>query len=85
MSGSSFRFDEQLEVRILRLCSEDGTNRLTRDCVLSLTVAVKELALGKRPAVVAGNDKFFSAGANWKRFLPSTVQPRMSFRRWDRD
>jgi enoyl-CoA hydratase/carnithine racemase len=63
MSGSSFRFDEQLGVRILRLCSEDGTNRLTRDCVLSLTVAVKELALEKRPAVVAGSDKFFSAGA----------------------
>ena len=63
MSGSSFRFDEQLGVRILRLCSEDGTNRLTRDCVLSLTVAVKELALEKRPLVVAGNDKFFSAGA----------------------
>jgi enoyl-CoA hydratase/carnithine racemase len=63
MSGSGFRFDEQLGVRILRLCSEDGTNRLTRDCVLSLTEAVARLAREKRPLVIAGNDRFFSAGA----------------------
>ncbi len=49
---------------MLRLCSEDGTNRLTRDCVLALTEAVGELARQPRPLVITGNDKFFSAGAD---------------------
>src|SRR5437763_12851864 len=64
MSGSDFRIDEHQEIYILRLCSEDGTNRLTRSCVLKLTDAVGELARGKRPLVIAGNERFFSAGAD---------------------
>ena len=64
MSGSDFRIDEHQEIYILRLCSEDGTNRLTRSCVLKLTDTVGELARGKRPLVIAGNERFFSAGAD---------------------
>jgi len=64
MSGSDFRIDEHQEIYILRLCSEDGTNRLTRSSVLKLTDAVGELARGKRPLVIAGNERFFSAGAD---------------------
>src|ERR1039458_5351619 len=63
MSGSGFRVDEHQGVRVLRLQSDDGTNRLTRDRMLSLTDAVGELARENRPLVVAGNDRFFSAGA----------------------
>jgi enoyl-CoA hydratase len=64
MSGPGFRLDDHLGVSVLRLQSEDGTNRLTRDCVLSLTDAVGQLAREKKPLVVAGNDRFFSAGAD---------------------
>jgi enoyl-CoA hydratase/carnithine racemase len=49
---------------LLRLQSADGTNRLTRACVLELTEAVCELAQENRPLVIAGNGKFFSAGAD---------------------
>ncbi len=49
---------------MLRLCSEDGTNRLTRACVLALTEAVGELARQPKPLIITGNDKFFSAGAD---------------------
>ena len=63
MSGSGFRLDEHHGVRILRLCSDNGTNRLTRECALALTDAVLQLAREKSPIVIAGNDKFFSAGA----------------------
>jgi len=63
MSGPLFRLDESEGVRILRLWSDDGTNRLTRECVLSLTDAVGELGGEKRPIVISGNDRFFSAGA----------------------
>jgi enoyl-CoA hydratase/carnithine racemase len=63
MSGSGFRIDEHQGVRVLRLCSEVGTNRLTRDRILSLTRAVVELVGKAQPLVFAGNDRFFSAGA----------------------
>jgi enoyl-CoA hydratase/carnithine racemase len=50
---------------ILRLASDDGTNRLTRARVQALAAAVKELA-ARPPArlVIAGNARFFSAGAD---------------------
>jgi len=63
MSSSGFRLDEQVGVRVLRLRSDDGTNRLTRERVLSLTEAVAQLALAQQPLVIAGNERFFSAGA----------------------
>lgn len=64
MSGPGFRLDDHLGVSVLRLQSEDETNRLTRDCVLALTDAVGQLARENNPLVVAGNDRFFSAGAD---------------------
>jgi enoyl-CoA hydratase/carnithine racemase len=51
-------------VILLRLRSIDGTNRLTRGCVLSLIDALRKLARKRRPLIVTGNDKFFSAGAD---------------------
>ncbi len=48
---------------MLRLQSPDGTNRLSRACVLDLTAAVRELARESQPLIIAGNHKFFSAGA----------------------
>ena len=53
------------EIAILRLVSDDGTNRLTRARVVALTAALEELA--KRPPsrlVITGNVHFFSAGAD---------------------
>jgi enoyl-CoA hydratase/carnithine racemase len=51
-------------VDVLRLDSEDGTNRLTRLCVLALIDALHDLSVSKRPLVFTGNSKFFSAGAD---------------------
>jgi enoyl-CoA hydratase len=48
---------------LLRLQSADGTNRLTRDCVLSLKEEVRRLAREKRAVILAGSDRFFSVGA----------------------
>lgn len=63
MSATVFQLEERDNVRIVRLRSDDGTNRLTRECVLSLAGAVEHLAQEKRPIVFTGNDRFFSAGA----------------------
>lgn len=50
---------------VLRLVSDDGTNRLTRARVAALTAAIAELAQNP-PArlVITGNAHFFSAGAD---------------------
>jgi enoyl-CoA hydratase len=49
---------------LLRLESADGTNRLTRDCVLSLDDCIQKIRVPARPLVIAGNEKTFSAGAD---------------------
>jgi enoyl-CoA hydratase/carnithine racemase len=63
MSTTSVQIEESGKLHIVRLQSDDGTNRLTRYCVLSLTEAVNRLAREHRPIVFAGNDRLFSAGA----------------------
>jgi enoyl-CoA hydratase/carnithine racemase len=49
---------------VLQLSSDDATNRLTRACVIEITNALEKLAGHPRPLVIAGNPKFFSAGAD---------------------
>lgn len=69
MHPSSQEILYSLEARddavILRLVSDDGTNRLTRARVLALTAAIEGLAAHPPSRlVIAGNTKFFSAGAD---------------------
>ncbi|HLH06978.1 MAG TPA: enoyl-CoA hydratase/isomerase family protein [Terriglobales bacterium] len=59
-----FELEDRAVATLLRLISEDGTNRLTRACVLALTDQIIELAEQPRPLIITGNDHFFSAGAD---------------------
>jgi enoyl-CoA hydratase/carnithine racemase len=68
-------------VRILQLCSADGTNRLTCACVLELTAAIRELAREARPLIITGNDKFFSAGADLREISALTGPEALEFSR----
>jgi enoyl-CoA hydratase/carnithine racemase len=72
MSETSFHLDRQDGSWILRLHSADGTNQLTRACVISLTAAIAELAPQPHPLIIAGNAKFFSAGADLKEIAALT-------------
>lgn len=63
-SPPPFTIEQRPGATLLRLCSDDGTNRLTRVCVLALTEAVRDLAPAGKPLVITGNDRFFSAGAD---------------------
>ena len=63
MVSRFFSVHDNEQLFLLRLESTDGTNRLTRECVLSLTEAIGELAREERAIVFAGNARFFSAGA----------------------
>jgi enoyl-CoA hydratase/carnithine racemase len=59
-----FRIESDGPAYIFRLISPDGTNRLTRACVLALTAAVNDLKQQFRPLIIAGNRQFFSVGAD---------------------
>jgi len=64
VSSPFFKLDSAASARILRLISADGTNRLTRACVLALTAALGELRNHPTPLVITGNLHFFSVGAD---------------------
>jgi enoyl-CoA hydratase len=66
---TSFEIHEVERARLLRLISTDGTNRLTQGCVLALTHAVRQLSAQPMPLVIAGNAKFFSAGADLSEII----------------
>lgn len=63
MSASGFEIQNLQNARMVRLRSNDQTNRLTCDCVLTLLDTIRQLAREDRPLVITGNDRFFSAGA----------------------
>ncbi|MGB8733175.1 MAG: enoyl-CoA hydratase-related protein, partial [Candidatus Sulfotelmatobacter sp.] len=63
----------------MRLQFADGTNQLSRACVLSLTAAIRELAHQGRPLIITGNAKFFSAGADLKEIAALTGPAALEF------
>jgi enoyl-CoA hydratase len=64
MSRTTFHLERREAIHTIHLESEDGTNRLTRSFVLALTEIVKELSNSRRPLLITGNTRFFSAGAD---------------------
>ncbi|HUO16865.1 MAG TPA: enoyl-CoA hydratase/isomerase family protein [Verrucomicrobiae bacterium] len=69
MPRSTFQTDESAGIRIVRLCSDDGTNRLTADLVRSLSQAFDQWSSAKIPVILTGNEKFFSAGADLQEIV----------------
>ena len=76
-----FSFEQHDGVRVLRLRSDDGTNRLTQDCVLALTDGFRDLARRSEPLIVAGSRRFFSAGADLSEIAPLTASEAREFSR----
>ncbi len=66
VSALFFQIESDGPARVLRLTSLDGTNRLTRACMLALTDAMDgdELKKQPRPLIITGNRHFFSVGAD---------------------
>jgi enoyl-CoA hydratase/carnithine racemase len=64
MSERFIQLESRVGLSVLRLCSADGTNRLTSERVRALSDAIGDLARKPLPLVIAGNEKFFSAGAD---------------------
>jgi enoyl-CoA hydratase len=59
-----FQIEAVDEYHQLRLTSDDRTNRLTFAAVLALTEALRNLRANPKPLIIAGNKRFFSAGAD---------------------
>ncbi|HEX9121580.1 MAG TPA: enoyl-CoA hydratase/isomerase family protein [Terriglobales bacterium] len=79
MPAEHFQLEHRDACAVLRLISPDGTNRLTRACVLALTDAVRELARAPRPLIITGNHKFFSAGAELSEIVALTGPAAYAF------
>jgi enoyl-CoA hydratase len=79
LPSSHFSVEMTGGVALLRLRSEDGTNRLTRACVQALTEAVRELAQGCAGVVITGNSRFFSAGADLGEIAALTAPDAYQF------
>ncbi|MGA7402568.1 MAG: enoyl-CoA hydratase/isomerase family protein [Candidatus Sulfotelmatobacter sp.] len=74
-----FSLQSKENATVLRLQFADGTNQLSRACVLSLTAAIRELAHQGRPLIITGNAKFFSAGADLKEIAALTGPAALEF------
>ena len=63
---SHFLLERRSDATVIRLRSQDGTNRLTRACVMSLSESIQDLLSARRPQplIITGNQNFFSAGAD---------------------
>lgn len=69
---TSFEISPHNNSVVLRLFSEDGTNRLTYSCVVALARSFRELAHTSKPVIIAGNAKFFSVGADLEEIAALT-------------
>jgi enoyl-CoA hydratase len=77
--STTFEITPDASLRVLRLLSDDGTNRLTSSCVLALTEAMRELARSAEAVIIAGNSKFFSAGADLSEIAALTGSAAFEF------
>ncbi|MBI3475152.1 MAG: enoyl-CoA hydratase/isomerase family protein [Acidobacteria bacterium] len=64
MTSPFFQLDSREGVNVLWLVSDDGTNRLTRACVLAMTAVMNDLRDQPKPLIITGNPRFFSVGAD---------------------
>src|SRR5579859_2853285 len=56
--------EEHKHFFLIRLKSEDSTNRLTREMVCALSKVISKLVEDPKPLILTGNKNFFSAGAD---------------------
>jgi enoyl-CoA hydratase/carnithine racemase len=68
---------------VVRLNCAHGTNRLTGALVRALTSAVRDLAANERPLplILAGNEQFFSAGADLREIRALAPGDALEFSR----
>jgi enoyl-CoA hydratase/carnithine racemase len=81
LTAEFFRIEIQDGIRVMRLQSGGGMNRLSQACVLALTEAFRTLARELGPLIVTGNQRFFSVGADLKEIAALTAPEAYEFSR----
>lgn len=81
MSETSIQIQPYDAVTVLRLCSDDETNRLTYDCIVSLTDSLCRLTGIGSGLIITGNSNFFSSGAELKEIAALTAPAGYEFAR----
>jgi enoyl-CoA hydratase/carnithine racemase len=79
-----FILEHEAQYTLLRITSADTTNLLSRARVLALTETIGQLsreACGTRSLVLAGNERFFSAGADLQEINALTGAEAYGFAR----
>src|SRR5581483_4223827 len=76
-----FTLERQATHTVLRLESEDGTNRLTARVIRELRDFFAEPAPNPLPLIIAGNGRFFSAGADLNEIAALTGPAALEFAR----
>jgi enoyl-CoA hydratase len=85
MSGPCFNFELKDGVRLLRLHSKDGTNRLTRKCVTALQQILQDARSEGESLILTGNDDFFSTGAELSEIAALDGPAAYAFSRMGQD
>ena len=80
-----FSLQDEADVFVLRLQSADGTNRLTRECVLALREALSRISRDGRPLVISGSSRFFSAGADLEEIAALDARSAYEFAQMGRE
>jgi enoyl-CoA hydratase/carnithine racemase len=81
MSETSVEIQSHEGFTVLRLRSDDGTNRLTHACIASLNKTLCGLKHVGSGLIIAGNDEFFSAGAELEEVATLTAPAAYEFAR----
>ena len=79
MTNSFFDLERDVDVSVLRLRSADDTNRLSQARVRALIKVARELYAEKRPLVITGSARFFSAGADLNEIAALTGPAAFEF------
>jgi enoyl-CoA hydratase/carnithine racemase len=77
--SSHFQIESKPSAHLLRLTGAEPTNTLTRARVLALTSAILDLYSDPKPLILAGNDRYFSAGADIREVAALTAATAYEF------
>jgi enoyl-CoA hydratase len=81
VNADGLKIESRAGVRVVRLHSRDGTNRLSRAALRALMRAMEQFAAEPAPIVITGNEHFFSAGADLNEIAALTGPTAFEFAR----
>lgn len=79
MALTLFQLESLPHTHFLRITGGEPTNTLSRERVRALTEAILDLHSDPKPLIIAGNERYFSAGADIREVAALTASTAYSF------